>query len=751
MAKRKKIDTNVPTEEIIKDLNEANEKEYYGELKKKNKGFLLDGLTVFERERIARHIKKLYLDNKTKHKDLCDKIDKYDKVWRMEPTTLAGDDGSLPNYTSPISTVTLEVVHANVMNVFFSPKDVIRAVPTEENDIAKIKKLDIFANWSAVNELELFTGLDRLFHASEKNGENPYSVEWHKEYAVEIKRRILMNPANPSEPLYDEETQEPLYQEYEETKLVYNAPKLEVFSRKDYIQPESALMDKDPEWEMRIIRKSYDSYLREYLQGKMYDGSIESIKGWGETGEFDKEDFDKDQIPMGEWESEFILFFGRLRVNLIKDDKESETDKLQELEDEFIGMVHIQSETLCQLRKNKFPMKMRPIGMDYFIPDDEGRRAGIGIMAMMDGIQVSYDALFNQYTLGAVQSNNPIGFIPLFGNMKNEPIKLRFGYMFPVSDPSGVKIEKFPAPDDSIFKLMDVVRLWAQVLFGISDYATGVESSIDPGAPAKKAEIVVQQGNVRLNMIIKRKVRTVQDIMKRWFLLYRDNMPPNKFMRITGDSQENPWKFESITIEDFALKSIPDFELTGNILNVNKQLEAQKKIAIYQMMAQNPFFSPQTSQGLTALHSLTKWVLDGIDDTGLSRFLPSMSNGKLITPQEENARMLQGDVIEPNELDDIVYHIQTHMAFINDPNIPEVVKKNVLEHINKHIDKFQLLMTKQMSISQGATPQGGMNGSEQGGQTQGMVPGQAPGMGGFGGSNEGSFAAAGSGTPQPFV
>ena len=734
-----------PTEEIIKDLEEANEKEYYGELKKKNKGYLIEGLSAVERERIARHIKSLYEDNKSDHQELCDKIDEYDSVWKMAPQSISGDDGSIPNYVSPISTVTLEVVHANIMNVFFSPKDIVRAIPTEESDIPKIKKIDIFANWSAVNELELFTNLDRLFHSSAKNGECPYAVEWCKEYATEIKRRVIMNPANPSEPLYDEETQEPIYQEYEETKLVYNAPVLEVFSRKDYIQPKSALMDQQPEWEMRIVRKSYDWFLREYLQGKMFDGSIEEIKGWGEKGDQDKIGNEGDDIPLGKWESEFILFFGRLRINVIKNDKEKDTEELKELEDEFIGLLHIGSETLCQLRKNKFPLKMRPIGIDYFIPDDEGRRVGHGIVELMDGIQKGYDALFNQYTLATVQANNPIAFIPMFGNLKNEPIKLRFGYMMPVSDPSGVKVEKFPPPDASITNLMDIIRMWAQLLFGISDYATGVESQIDPSAPAKKAEIVVQQGNVRLNMIVKRKIRTIQDILFRWFMLYRENMPPNKFMRITGASEANPWKFENITIEDFALKSIPDFELTGNILNVNKTLEANKKVAIYQMMLMNPFFSPQTAQGLQALHSLTKWVLDGIDDTGIGRFLPQLANGQLLTPQEENARIMQGDVVEPNELDDIIYHMQTHMAFINDPNMPEQIKQFVVKHIQQHIEKFKNLMTKQSAIGQAATPPGGQIGqpaTAPQGAAQGMVQQQTADMGGYGGGNEGNTEIA---------
>ena len=66
-----------------------------------------------------------------------------------------------------------------------------------------------------------------------------------------------MNPQDLTQPMIDPDTKEPLFQEIEETKLLYSGPKLEVFSRKDYVQPLNALMDKIPDWEMRKVRIEY--------------------------------------------------------------------------------------------------------------------------------------------------------------------------------------------------------------------------------------------------------------------------------------------------------------------------------------------------------------------------------------------------------------------------------------------------------------------------------------------------------------
>lgn len=738
-----------------KPIKAKDEKSYYAKLKKKNKNYLMQGIDAIERERIAEYIIGLYNKSDKKHKELCDNITEYDEVYRMERKQVIGDDGDMPNYRTPMSTVAVDVIHSNYMNVFFSPKDPIRVLPTEPNDAPKVSKLTVFSNWSTKNELELFENMDRLWHNSTKNGECPYILDWSKEYGIDIKREIKMNPEAPDEPLYDEDTGEVVYDEIEEPKLLYNGPKLEIISRKDYIQPDNAIMGELPDWEMVIRRYSYDDIWKEMMSGRMYDGCLKEIKDWGHSDqpENQKDDYDGDEIPVGDWEKECVLFFGRIRVNVVVKTLMGtiEEEDIDEFEDEFIAIVHIKSRTLLQLRKNKFPLKMRPVDVDYFMPDDEGRRAGRGVIAFMDSLQKAYDNFFNQFVIGVQNSNNPIGFFEPSGNMRNDPIKMRNGYMYPTSNAGSVHFERWPMPDQSISLMLQLINQWAQLLFGISDYTAGVESTIDPNAPAKKAAIVVEQGNVRLNMILKRKNQTLRNICRRWFLLYRDNMPKDKFMRIVGDDENNQWKFEPIRIEDFKLKSLPDFELTGNVLTANKQLQANTAIATYQLLITNPFFSPSQLKGIQALHSLTKWLIDKLDDTGLSRFLPKMPGDNIQTPEEENARFLQGDDGDPAEGEDFMDHLKKHTAFLQDPLTPEEIKPVVAKHIAKTTEMLRQLLTQQavmqqiqqQQAGQMMPPQGGMNGAinsnpstgpAQPAGAQGVFPKQiAPGGGTQGG------------------
>lgn len=732
------VQPNQPQSGEIKPIEVTTEqqKAYLGKIKKRNK-YLLLNLTKEEKERIANHIIAKYEDAKEAQQELCDKIDTWDDVSRMVRAELIGTDGNMPNYRTPISFVAHEVIHANTMNVFFTPKEPMRVLPTAQDDIEKVNTIATFGNWSMKNELDLFNKVDQLFHASEKQGESIAMIYWKKEYGVEIKRVPMINEQG--ETVYDKDTQEPVYQEVEEPKLIYNAPYMEIVSRKDYWQPADARMGEVPECEGRIVRVSYDTYLRDQLQGKYYDGSIDLIKNWDNEGvpTVEHTTYEGDTLPVGKWKKEFVEFYGRMRITVIKKEgNDSDAAEMHELEDEFEALVHVQSRTLAFLKKNRRPMKMRPFVNDYFVPDDTGRRAAVGVYELLDSVQKCYDALFNTFLYSSQLSNQPIFFFSPTGNMRDERMRVQAGFMYPSSDPKSVQMFNFKGPDESIKFALELAQQWAQLMFGISDYASGKTSTIDPTAPAKKVEIIVEQGNVRLNMIIKRKNDTLKEIFKRWFLLYRDNMPPNKFMRIAGEGND-PFKFQSISYEDFALNSIPDFELVGNVLNSNKQLEMQKAVAVFQMLAPTPLFSPQTREGLQGLISLVKWLVSKIDDMSLTAFLPQLKEGNLIhTPEEENALMLQGQTIEPMEQEDHAYHLKIHLAMLQSPNTPEEIKPLLGEHVKKTVMMLKQQMTQTIALQHQA---------QQIPPMQGGVP-TAPVQGG--GMIDGNKPAA-PGTPAP--
>lgn len=686
------------------DLTQEDQHKYLGKIKKRNKYLLID-LTEEENKRIGNYIIDKYDEAMPEHHNICQKIDDWDEVSRLVRKEVIGSEGELPNYRMPFSFLTHEVVHSNVMNTFFSPQEIMRVIPTAIDDIDKVDNICVFGNWSMKNELDIFTAFDKMDHASIKNGESVAMLYWKKEYGVEIER-IPMKDKD-SNVIYDEETKDPVFWEREVDKIVYNAPYMEIINRKDYIQPPDCMMDEIPEYEGVIRRFTYDSFLRNEEMGQYYKGSIDKIKGWPSASqtEVEKLTIDGETQRVPGWSKEFLCMFLRMRIEVVKKGiQDNEAVEMYDLEDELEAVVHIETKTLCALKKNRRPMKQRPFINDYFQPDDSGRRVGIGVYEMMDPLQKCYDAVFNNYVYGEELSNNPIVFFSPTGNMRDERFKIQKGYAYPTSDPKSVQLFTFPPPNESSRALMDLIQQWGQFMYGISDYAAGMQSNIDPSASGKKVQLIVDQGNVRLNMIIKRKNSVLKEIFKRWYLLYRDNMPPNKFMRIAGE-QKDPWKFEAINYEDFALQSIPDFELTGNVLNANKQLEANKAIAIYQLLVTNMLFNPSTQTGLTAYTQLSKWLIDKIGDAQLSNFVGGAEDeGVVLTPEEENALMLQGEEdVQPHQGENIQHHLQVHQAYLQLDYVPIEVKKLIARHMQS-----TLMMAKQMMAQKLAMMQSGM-------------------------------------------
>ena len=56
--------------DIIKEIDAENEKDFLREIKKKNEGFLVEGLSILQKERIAGWIETQWRDNKTKHQEI---------------------------------------------------------------------------------------------------------------------------------------------------------------------------------------------------------------------------------------------------------------------------------------------------------------------------------------------------------------------------------------------------------------------------------------------------------------------------------------------------------------------------------------------------------------------------------------------------------------------------------------------------------------------------------------------------------
>src|SRR3990167_3365501 len=86
--------------DIEQEIVKANEKDYYKQIKAKNKNYLIK-LTQLERERVAKHICSRYDEEKQNHIEKCNRLDEYNSIYLMQRQSTVGDDGTNPNYRTP--------------------------------------------------------------------------------------------------------------------------------------------------------------------------------------------------------------------------------------------------------------------------------------------------------------------------------------------------------------------------------------------------------------------------------------------------------------------------------------------------------------------------------------------------------------------------------------------------------------------------------------------------------------------------
>jgi len=111
--------------------------------------------------------------------------------------------------------------------------------------------------------------------------------------------------------------------------------------------------------------------------------------------------------------------------------------------------------------------------------------------------------------------------------------------------------------------------------------------------------------------------------------------------------------------------------------------------------------------------------------------MPSPDGEFIATPQEENARMLQGDTIIPAPEDDHISHIREHRTFLLDPLVPDQAKNLVVDHINEHVKVMQSVIATQLASQQAgfpSVPQGVPN-AGQARTPQTVFQGQSPRVG----------------------
>jgi hypothetical protein len=209
---------------------------------------------------------------------------------------------------------------------------------------------------------------------------------------------------------------------------------------------------------------------------------------------------------------------------------------------------------------------------------------------------------------------------------------------------------------------------------------------------------------------------------------YQDKIPPGLGFRVLG--QDGSALFpEGISPEDLAGNY--DSYMVLDSTAGSKQADRDVRNMVYQAMLTNPLMmqNPSGFWKLTADLIKSTGLYEDVEDI-LGPRPPSAQQGS--DPQEENNRMMQGEVVPVNDTDNVIEHLIAHYTFRGTADfamMPPEYRMNFDEHMQE--TKGQVAKAAQQMVQQ--TQEQGQQQPNQGG-----APNIAPPGGMNGGPNQGT-------------
>lgn len=235
------------------------------------------------------------------------------------------------------------------------------------------------------------------------------------------------------------------------------------------------------------------------------------------------------------------------------------------------GEILLRARELTQVYPYTKPQ--RPFAEGSFLPV-VGRRSGISLLEMMEGLHDVIKQFADQTIDGGTLANVPFGFYRASSNMRPETMRLWPGEMYPLSDPKNdVSFPQMQGQGSAFgFNLVTMFGQWEEKLTNIGDLQLGRVPQGKSSAlrTARGMNAVMGQGDARPERILRRFFMLISDIYK---LMHESNkvfLPPSKQVRLYGIKKpgDDPYK---LIADVEQIRGEFEFEFTANAMNTSKE------------------------------------------------------------------------------------------------------------------------------------------------------------------------------------
>ena len=653
-----------------------------------------------ELDRLASKIQTDYRAAIADHNKRIQRWREYYRRWRAMVDTPNMGEETASNVPVPYARWNIFTKWAKEMDALFGDDAEIVAVPVGPSDYRKDKLISRYMTWRVFNSMKLIPDFCAFVLRKLIFGRSIAYAPW-KEDTFEVEGEEVVDYEGPGfEPLWPDDIIVPA----EEVKTIHG---FSFVIRRYRVTPDE-LLEGEAKGRYQNITKNWDKIVNMSLHGQQRDFEGEEIK-------LEKDDAEgilyQRPLSSGEWVM-ILEWYGRWRPlkKGVQDAGERDFKKRDMRQKDFVVrflwdlrlIVGVQSlEALYPKKKNRRPFveaSMLKTG-EYWPP---------GMAEMLIDLEDELRVNHNQATESGQLGNQPLVFYRPASGFNAETFKIEPGMAVPVDNPAtDVRVITLTPNMEIATWKEQAILAYGEKLTGLSDLQLGRQSD-RPNAPRTATQTVklLEEGNVRISLdtkVLQEDMRLV--LTHFWELEYMFVDPEAEtFFRVTEDDANGLFPVNNggamLSYKDRDGRY--DFRLQFANSVWSKEVKKQQSLARYQLDLQNPLIM----QNPRALWSVTKDAHEALGDPNFADLVPEPPAPDLpVNPREEWTRMLQGEDVQVNALDNDELHLIRHMQDLKkaekDPKVvdPDSIRK-LVEHYHQHIMQLQQKKIQQAVVEQ---------------------------------------------------
>jgi len=630
-----------------------------------------------EVDRIANRVQQDYRNALSDHNRRIQRWREYYRRWRqMVPVPPMGEEDA-SNLPVPYCQWNVFTKWSKEMDALFGDDAEIVAKPVGPSDYRKDKKISRYMTWRIFNSMKLLNPFCAFVLRKLLFGRSVAYSPWKRE-TFEVKGQEVVD--------YEGAGFDPLWPDD------FIVPAEEVLSLHDFtyvirrvrVRPDD-LLKGEAEGRYQNITANWDRIVTYAQNGTMRDTSGEEIKR--EKDEAEGVLYERPQSS-GEWVT-ILEWYGRWRPlkGRMRNASEYDFDRREMRQREFVVkylwdlhiVVGIQSlEDLYPTTKNRRPFVETSMTKD-------GTYWSMGMVEMLINLEDELSVNHNQATEGAKMAMTPpLGYRPAAG-VTPETIRLAPGLAIPLDNPQqDIREIKISANLDLATWKEQTVLAYGEKLTGLSDLQMGRQ--IDrPNAPKTATQTVklLEEGNVRISLDTKVLREDMSLVLTHiWELEYMFS-PEEVFFRVTEEDAEGLFPTQHggsvLTMEDRDGRY--DFKLEFASSVWSKEVKKEQALARYQLDLQNPLIV----QNPRALWATSRDAHEALGDPNFADLVPEPPAPDLpVDPKVEWTRLLEGEDIHVNPMDNDELHMIRHMQDFQRAQADPMTDRDAIVKLHAH-------------------------------------------------------------------